>query len=872
MYLKKYQSRTLDELKRYLDAVQVSNQPEAEFHKIDEPPYKYREQPYKHRWDNMPELEGVPYVCLRLPTGGGKTLMASYAAGIASRYTGRDNAIVLWLVPSNVIERQTIEALKKHGHPYREALDKAFDSRVAVFGAEDIWNIRVKDLEEKTCVVVLTIQTLRIDEEKTDKRNIYRSYEDFAPHFSRIPNDLHGLMRDEDGNVLLSFVNILHALRPVVIVDEAHKAVSKLSGEMMRRILPSCVVEFTATPVLSNVLWRVYPTDLKQEEMVKLPFKLTVHTNWELAVANAVARQRSLEAIAMRDADYIRPIVLFQAQDKNREITVDVLREHLIVNENIPAEHIAIATGTQRELDDIDLFDKSCPVRFVITVEALKEGWDCSMAYVFCSVANVKSDIDIQQLLGRVMRMPYAKLRSQPELNVAYADVISHSFLEAAEGMRENLKNMGFDDDEAAFYLHPANDRDGRLNYPVTLEIKKSEKTEELVKHLTPEEHAQIQVKTSDDDVVRIEVKGRITDELERKIIFATPESERPKIRFELENRVSMGERNPTQSETGHVLKMPKLCFVGDTGKSLFPIEESEDLFGEAPWDLNPDDGRFKPGEFTYDLETRTFEFDVNASNRLEYRILEGQSEGRLLWRGYDGSQQEFIAWLTDKLADFDLDHTALHLFAKIAVESLLYQGVGMSELVIAKFALVRTLEEKIKRARRDAENEAYQKLLFSDDSPVETRDDFSTLFDRGTYWPNRRFYNGAYSFTKHFFPQIVELDDKGEEFECAVAIDQNPAVESWIRNPANSPSSFSLLLASGRHFYPDFIGKLKDGRVFCIEYKGAHLATTDDSKEKEIVGLVWAKRSKGKAIFLMATAMDDQGNDTRAQVDRALK
>ena len=81
--------------------------------------------------------------------------------------------------------------------------------------------------------------------------------------------------------------------------------------------------------------------------------------------------------------------------------------------EQIPESKIAIATGDQRELDGIDLFDRTCPIEYVITIEALKEGWDCSFAYIFCSVSRIQSATDVEQLLGRVLRMPYAKQRQE---------------------------------------------------------------------------------------------------------------------------------------------------------------------------------------------------------------------------------------------------------------------------------------------------------------------------------------------------------------------------------------------------------------------------------------------------------------------------
>src|SRR5690606_5787910 len=111
------------------------------------------------------------------------------------------------------------------------------------------------------------------------------------------------------------------------------------------------------------------------------------------AVDGAVAKRAELEDVAGNDKDYIRPIVLFQAQDRNQAANVDALKQYLL-DEGIAENRIAVATGDQRELDDIDLFSPSCPVDFVITVEALKEGWDCSFAYVFCSLANIASATD----------------------------------------------------------------------------------------------------------------------------------------------------------------------------------------------------------------------------------------------------------------------------------------------------------------------------------------------------------------------------------------------------------------------------------------------------------------------------------------------
>ena len=162
-----------------------------------------------------------------------------------------------------------------------------------------------------------------------------------------------------------------------------------------------------------------------------------------------------LQRLAKDDADYIRPIVLFQAQPRNQEVTVAALKEHLIDIEQIPESKIAIATGDQRELDGIDLFDRTCPIEYVITVEALKEGWDCSFAYIFCSVSRIQSATDVEQLLGRVLRMPYAKQRQETALNKAYAFLSEPSFGEAARALADKLVDMGFEEDEALDNIEP---------------------------------------------------------------------------------------------------------------------------------------------------------------------------------------------------------------------------------------------------------------------------------------------------------------------------------------------------------------------------------------------------------------------------------
>ena len=187
--------------------------------------------------------------------------------------------------------------------------------------------------------------------------------------------------------------------------------------------------------------------------MIKLPIRLTEHKSWEDAVQDSILTRQRLHDVAAKDSDYIRPIILFQAEEKGREVTKEVLLKHLLEQQKIPREKIAVVTGDQKELDGINLFAPDCPIDFVITVEALKEGWDCSFAYVFCSAATVNSKKDVEQILGRVLRMPYAKRRKEADLNRAYAHVSRASWPNAIKQLHDRLVDMGFEDSEADAFI-----------------------------------------------------------------------------------------------------------------------------------------------------------------------------------------------------------------------------------------------------------------------------------------------------------------------------------------------------------------------------------------------------------------------------------
>ena len=153
----------------------------------------------------------MPYVCLRVPTGGGKTLLACYAAGLAtSKLLQAERAVVLWLVPSNTILNQTADALRDPRHPYRRALELACGAVEVVTIEEALAVLSRAAVEGQTVVIVATIQSFRVED--TTGRKVYDQNGAFAEHLLNLPAErLADLLPGADGRPKPSLVNMLAA-------------------------------------------------------------------------------------------------------------------------------------------------------------------------------------------------------------------------------------------------------------------------------------------------------------------------------------------------------------------------------------------------------------------------------------------------------------------------------------------------------------------------------------------------------------------------------------------------------------------------------------------------------------------------------------
>lgn len=818
--------------------------------------------------------EQTPYICIRIPTGGGKTIVAAHAVGVAAReYLNADNPMVLWLVPSTPILDQTLAALRDPDHPYRAALAASFGRNLSVLTVGEALALSRPDATGGACILVATIQAFRVDE--MAGRKVYQDDGALMDHFSGLTlNQLARLERVEGSDrPVASLANVLRLHRPMIIVDEAHNARTPLSFETLQRFAPSLILELTATPQLhkdvqneifpSNVLFHVSAAELKAEEMIKLPIRLKTDSDWRKVVGQALDCQKALEQAAEAEridtGEYIRPIILFQAQSKSRadpdRLTPEVVAQFLTDDKLIPRNQIAIHATGHAELDAIkNIAAPDCPVRYVITVQKLREGWDCPFAYVLCSVAELNSATAVEQILGRVLRMPKAHRKTRDVLNRAYAFVASSNFQAVAEKLKDGLVDgAGFDRLEAELLVQPhgsfefADERPDFVHKSDALPDTPGASSEAIAAAI---------------DKLPASLKARVrfdSGTREIGVMRALSRDERNLMQLafaKVQGAEKVIDRLFIRSNHIQATEMPE----GEKPPFLVPrlgirVQGLLELFGpdhflDLPWDLSLCDPKPFADRFLIKSDTMEGEIDVSERGKMKIAFV-GQLHDQLAMAIQEPAWTlpRLVNWIDRGIVHPDITKPAARAFIQRALEELTRaKEYTVDQLARYKYELRRAVTDEIQSLRAAREDTCYNALFAADAQSFETSADLALLFDEQSYSYNQP-YKGARKFNKHYFPIIGDLKPEGEEFRCAVFLDESPAVRFWIRNVDRKPNAFWLQLPRNR-FYPDFVALLNDGRILVVEYKGEYLV--EGAKEKRMIGTLWAEASNGKCLFSM--------------------
>ena len=444
MEMKGYQKAVIADLTHYLELMNETQNYMTAFEQF----WREKSAPALGLYRNV--IAGVPNLCFKVPTGGGKTFIACNAVRpIFDALPATKTKAVVWLVPSDAILTQTAKALKDTSHPYRQKIDVDFGGRVEVYTKQELLNgqnFNPTAVTEQLSIMVLSYDSFRTS--RKDGRKAFQENSNLA-EFPKVLGKPDSPIEGADETALFQIIN---QLNPLVIVDESHHARSDLSREMLANFNPCFVLDLTATPRKdSNIISYVDAVQLKTEHMVKLPVIVYNRDSQAEVILDAIDLRNKLEELDAAEyavsKKYIRPIVLFQAEPKGKEeaTTFEKIREKLI-GYDIPAEQIAIRTADVNELKNTELMSADCPIRYIITVNALSEGWDCPFAYILASIANKTSQVQVEQILGRILRLPHTTQHRQSSLNMSYVLTSSNDFNETVKGIIQGLNDAGFSD------------------------------------------------------------------------------------------------------------------------------------------------------------------------------------------------------------------------------------------------------------------------------------------------------------------------------------------------------------------------------------------------------------------------------------------
>lgn len=882
MELKIYQQSVLDDLDLYIEELDKQPTIKAAFRtywankgiSVDSVESEYL-RPYND------EITGVPNITIKVPTAGGKTYIACRALKhIFQTYSNNKPKVVVWFVPSDPILKQTYNNLRNPNHPYRHALDVDFGNKVNVVDKESALvgqNIHPTQLRENLTIFVLSVQSFASNNK--DGRKARRENEKLAEHVSSYTYSDKMLANADETSLL----QVIAQLNPVMVIDESHNfESSELRIDLKKEINPSFIFNLTATPKEnSNIISFVDAMQLKVENMVKLPVIVYNHKTTTDVIANAITLQRSLENKAKKQQEqggkYIRPIVLFQAQPKiaDDNITFEKIKEKLIEG-GIPEEQVKIKTANKDEIKNIDLMSDTCEVRYIITVNALKEGWDCPFAYILASLANKSSKIDVEQILGRVLRLPYTKKQPIDLLNLSYVFTCSADFQDTLSRIVESLNNAGFSkrdfrvasdsvetpsenpssNDEPNLFTQslfttptepssvasePTNDQaEPESTTEETVENNISEiQTEAIrqsVENSTEENNETLQslessaIQQSNDYNEAIEQND---GEVDNPIAAATSMNNNYKVK-------------PVFEDAAKEIKLP--VFVQKTeslglfgAESNFSRIEKSDLLEGL--DLSIEDHKIDFTRSAAEVEQIDLASDyadgtdsVPVHKQLNMKQLEYLKQ-QLLSIPPEGKKKQLADAIANKLNIQEVSDKMLTQYVYDCIKNM--DNDAIDDLITFHLQTIDTVKTKVNAILDNYRYKTFKdwldlgKIRFADEE-VYTMPKQITLL------------NKMIGIGKGLYKE----EEKVNGFEASVisAISNDENVYFWHRNQERGKGFF---INGFINHYPDFIVKLKSGHTLLIETKGDDRDNSDSARKLEL-GTTWANKAGDQYRYYM--------------------
>ena len=848
MILKPYQKQIIDDLALFLEKLKDRRNIAEAFNAFwmlhprtpITPSFGEAVEPYKN---NVPNC---PHVCIKVPTAGGKTFIAANAlSAIFKELDPARPKIAVWLVPSNSILEQTIRNFSNPRHPYREQLNTDFANKVNVFDKRMLLQgagFNTSSVRENMTLCILSFDSLRARKKEDRKVNEENG-------------NLQSFAKDVDEEEI-SVMSVLRAFNPVVVVDESHNAESELSVEMLKSLNPSFILDLTATPRKnSNIISFTPAIELKKENMVKLPVIVYNHHKKEEVISSALELRSKLEHAAVEaeklGAPYIRPIVLFQAEPKTKDDNATFERvKSMLLELKIPEEQIKIKTADKNELQNVNLLSKDCPVRYIITVNALKEGWDCPFAYILASLADRSSSVDVEQILGRVLRLPNVRKNENVMLNMSYIFTASARFSETLDSIVKGLNRAGFSSNDyrqveiekpAEPIEKPAiesidstdsrnDDNEGSQDDAFDLSSIFWNGGEAQQEKDTPAKAGMTNTEAKDILSQIEQLAKKENEELEKRV---EENKTTPVPPPEMENQVKTFAIKDTFKESANQILLPQFFMKGS-------IEGMHvDLFNikATPFDKDMLLKNFPLRNADTNIDFDTMEIDMRSID-----LDESQKDFTpTIFKVSDYHQQEIIHWLSniddeekkrqkcaERLRDWigDMypipDPDIVEYIRRILSN---FNENDLEQMLRSQSSYAEKIKQKINTLAAEYIEREFDRALDADKIIIQANYKITDKI-------------ALSSIGKPLPKTLHEKEESVNGFEENVinAVANMENVEFWTRNREKKDFCINGFI---KH-YPDFIIKTKLGKIVLLETKGDHL----DAEKKIKLGNLWASKA----------------------------
>ena len=853
MELKNYQRKVIADLTRYLELLNETMHYKAAFRCF----WEEKSAPALGLYRDV--IPGVPNLCFKVPTGGGKTFIACNAIRpIFEALPVTKTRAVVWLVPSDAILRQTEKALKDPWHPYRQKIDVDFGGRVEVYTKQELLNgqnFNPTAVTEQLSIMVLSYDSFRTN--KKDGRKAFQENSNLAA-FAKVLGKPDSPIEDADETALFQIIN---QLNPLVIVDESHHARSNLSLEMLENFNPCFVLDLTATPQKkSNIISYVDAVQLKRENMVKLPVIVYNRENQKEVLVDAIDLRNRLEELAIAEqretGRYLRPIVLFQAEPKGKEeaTTFEKIRDSLI-DAGIPREEIAIRTADVNELKDTDLMSSACPVRYIITVNALKEGWDCPFAYILASLANKNSQVDVEQIVGRILRLPHTTQHRQKALNQSYVLTSSNDFNTTVQRIVKGLNSAGF------------SDRDCRVSEPVLPTEQEGPLEQFVLDGMETMDELKTDPEYPEDS---FDVDGKsIGEELQRRREAEQSSEATPKVDAMIAEAERVGQDySDAIRKADHDPYTQNMSWEERENVTTFSVkpefrEEIEALripqfFQVIPNTLFTDgayvllDEAQLAEEFTLRDKDSVIDFSTADDEIREIDVRETEDGLPKVFKMKSAEQRYFKEYFNNLPSENRVRVCKDTMFHKLNKMN----GIDAEELKAYLERIVGNMDKDQLSAMEKA-IQAYGEKIKNKIEALLKKHCQKTFFDwleteRIACRPSFRLPDHIHptTHTKIYGKSLYQAEEGNmNSLESALVIELTalPNVRWWHRNISRQGFCINGFL----NHYPDIIIRTEKGKLICAETKGEHLKN-EDSREKIELGMAWSSHAGSQFRYYM--------------------